>query len=169
LAAGGIDYAVIGAIALNQHGYHRFTEDIDIVLTPAGLEAFKESLVGRGYCPAFEGADRLFRSTKSNVPIKMITNDAFPGDCKPKAVQFPDPSKEFVTIDGIQTVPLRKLIETKIASGQTGAGRLKDLADVQELIKTLDLPRDLGLEIDLSVQDKYFELFDDAKPRDKSE
>jgi hypothetical protein len=29
----GIDYSVIGAIALNQHGYRRFTEDIDLLLT----------------------------------------------------------------------------------------------------------------------------------------
>ena len=26
----GIDYAVIGAVALNQYGYRRFTEDIDL-------------------------------------------------------------------------------------------------------------------------------------------
>jgi len=28
----GIDYAVIGAVALNQYGYQRFTEDIDLLL-----------------------------------------------------------------------------------------------------------------------------------------
>ncbi len=30
----GIDYMVIGAVALLAHGYPRFTEDIDLVLTP---------------------------------------------------------------------------------------------------------------------------------------
>ena len=29
----GIDYMVIGAVALLAHGYPRFTEDIDLVLT----------------------------------------------------------------------------------------------------------------------------------------
>ncbi len=33
----GIDYMVIGAVALLAHGYPRFTEDIDLVLTPEGL------------------------------------------------------------------------------------------------------------------------------------
>ena len=36
----GIDYNIIGAIALNQHGYKRFTEDIDLLLTKEGLEKF---------------------------------------------------------------------------------------------------------------------------------
>jgi hypothetical protein len=42
-------------------------------------------------------------------------------------------------IDGIKTVILEKLIELKLASGMTAADRLKDLADVQELIKTKSL------------------------------
>ena len=29
----GIDYSVIGAVALLAHGYPRFTEDIDLVMT----------------------------------------------------------------------------------------------------------------------------------------
>ena len=33
-----IDYVAIGAIALNRHGYRRFTEDIDLLLTREGLE-----------------------------------------------------------------------------------------------------------------------------------
>ena len=36
----GIDYVVIDAVALMAHGYPRFTEDIDLVLTPEGLEKF---------------------------------------------------------------------------------------------------------------------------------
>ena len=36
----GIDYMVIGALALFEHGYARLTEDIDLVLTPEGLEVF---------------------------------------------------------------------------------------------------------------------------------
>src|SRR6187455_966357 len=49
----GIDYVVIDAVALLAHGYPRFTEDIDLVLTPQGLEAFHRELIGRGYVPAF--------------------------------------------------------------------------------------------------------------------
>ena len=40
-----IDYSVIGAVALNQHGYQRFTVDIDLLLTKEGLEKFRNELV----------------------------------------------------------------------------------------------------------------------------
>ena len=56
----GIPYSVIGAVALNQHGYRRFTEAIDLLLTKEGLEKFGAELVGRGYRPAFPGATRKF-------------------------------------------------------------------------------------------------------------
>jgi hypothetical protein len=52
----GIDYIVIGAVALMAYGYPRFTEDINLILTPEGLEAFHKKLIGLGYEPAFEGA-----------------------------------------------------------------------------------------------------------------
>ena len=85
LDARGIDYAVIGAVALNQHGYQRFTSDIVILLSPAGLERFRAELVGRGYCPV-EGAKKKFRATSENVPIEIITAGEYPGDGKPKSI-----------------------------------------------------------------------------------
>src|ERR1700738_4445624 len=65
-----IDYTVIGAVALNQHGYRRFTADIDLLLTKTGLARFHEELVGRGYRPAFEGARRMFRTVEEGVSIE---------------------------------------------------------------------------------------------------
>src|SRR2546423_3370008 len=59
----GIEYAVIGAVALTAHGYPRFTADVDIILTKEGLQAFHRELVGLGYRPAFEGAQKKLRST----------------------------------------------------------------------------------------------------------
>src|SRR5689334_5250493 len=84
----GIDYNLIGAVALNQYGYKRFTEDIDLLLSPEGLAIFHARLVGRGYRPAFNGATKKFRSSEDNVPIEIITSGEYPGDGKPKPVQF---------------------------------------------------------------------------------
>lgn len=44
-----IDYTVIGVVALNQHGYQRFTQDIDLLMTKDGLQKFTEELIGRGF------------------------------------------------------------------------------------------------------------------------
>src|SRR5215470_1964568 len=72
LKKNGIEYNVIDATALNQHGYQRFTTDIDLLLSKDGLEKFHELMVGRGYRPAFEGARKKFRATARNVPIEII-------------------------------------------------------------------------------------------------
>jgi hypothetical protein len=153
-----IDYTVIGAVALNQYGYRRFTEDIDLILTKEGLETFRRELVGLGYRPAFEGATRKFRTTAENVTVEIITAGEFPGDGKPKPVRFPNPNENQVEIDGIKTVSLEKLIELKLASGMTAPDRLKDLADVQEVIKIKNLAADFAEKLNPFVRRKFLEL-----------
>src|SRR5690606_38049996 len=98
-----IPYSVIGAVALNQHGYQRFTTDIDLLMTEDGVRKFSEELVGRGYRPAFRGAIKKFRATAENVPIEIIITGEYPGDGKPKPVVFPDPLECSVEINGIRT------------------------------------------------------------------
>lgn len=154
----GIEYSLIGAVALNQHGYRRFTEDIDLLLTREGLEKFQKELVGLGYRPAFEGATKKFRTTQENVTVEIITAGEFPGDGKPKSVVFPNPTENQTEIDGIKTLTLEKLVELKLASGMTAPHRLKDLADVQELIKVKDLKSDFAEKLDPFVREKYLEL-----------
>lgn len=158
LERNGIEYVVIGAIALNQHGYRRFTEDIDLVLSREGLEAFREKLVGLGYRPAFAGARKKFRTTDDNVPIEVIVSGEYPGDGLPKPVQFPEPEAASEIIDGIKTIRLERLIELKLASGMTAADRLKDLADVQELIKLKSLDESFANKLNPFVREKYLEL-----------
>jgi len=164
LEARQISYSVIDAVALNQHGYRRFTEDIDVLLTAAGLRTFTEELVGLGYRRAFPEATKTFRATAANVPIEVIVAGEFPGDGKPKPVVFPDPDECTVVIDGVRTVTLEKLIELKLASGMTGRGRRKDLADVQELIRIRKLDAALAERLDPSVQALYLELHGELSP-----
>ena len=154
----GIDYAVIGAVALNLHGYRRFTEDIDLLLTKGGLDQFRKELVGSGYRPAFQGARRRFR-TSENIPIEIITEGEYRGDGLPKPVRFPNPIDATTEIEGVKTISLDKLIELKLASGLSAPHRLKDLADVQELIKAKKLGAEFADRLDRSVRDKFKELW----------
>ena len=153
-----IDYVVIGAVALNQHGYQRFTTDIDLLMTREGLERFTQRLVGLGYRPAFEGARKKFRTTDENIPVEIITTGEYPGDGLPKPVAFPDPADVAVVINGVKTITLEKLIELKLASGISAKDRLKDLADVQELIKLKSLGVEFASKLDEYVRDKFVEL-----------
>jgi hypothetical protein len=155
----GIEYMVIGAVALIAHGYRRFTEDIDLVMTPEGLEAFHRELIGRGYVPQFPEARKTIRSTVDGVRIKIITSGEYPGDGKPKPVSFPRPGEASSEIDGVRMVTLEKLIELKLASGMTAPHRLRDLADVQELIKARGLGAAFAEKLDPYVRAKYLELW----------
>jgi len=158
----GIDYMVVGAIALIAYGYKRFTEDIDIVLSADGLHTFHNELIGRGYAPQFPGARKRLRSTMDGVSIDVITSGEYPGDGKPKPVVVPDPSSASIEIDGIRIVTLEKLIELKIASGMTAPHRLRDLADVLELIRIRKLGADYAEQLDPYVRSKYLELWSAA-------
>ena len=84
-----------------------------------------------------------------------MTSGEYPGDGKPKPVQFPIPSEASVEIDGVRVVTLEKLIELKLASGMTAPDRLKDLADVQELIKACYLDADFAIRLNPYVRDQY--------------
>lgn len=155
----GIDYIIVGAVALLAHGYPRFTEDIVLIMTREGLETFHRELVGLGYVPAFEGARKKLRATREGVPVEIIVSGDYPGDGKPKPVSFPVPSTASIEIDGVRVVTLEKLIELKLASGMTAPDRLKDLADVQELIKIRKLGADFAERLDSYVREQYLQLF----------
>ncbi len=160
LESRSIEYMLIGAVALIAHGYARFTEDIDLVLTREGLGKFHNELIGLGYRPAYDGARKNFRMTQENVPIEIIVAGEYPGDGKPKPVAFPEPHSASIKIEGIHVVTLDKLIELKLASGMTAGDRLKDLADVQELIKARGLGREIAERLDPFVRDEYLRLYE---------
>lgn len=153
-----IPYAIIGALALNQFGYQRATVDVDVLLTAEGLATFKQAMLGRGYVERFSGS-RGVRDTAHGVDIDVVLAGDYPGDGKPKPVVFPDPAKAAERGTRVALLPLTTLVELKLASGMTAPHRLKDLADVQELIRLQDLPRTLADLVDPFVRDKYLELW----------
>ena len=153
-----IDYLVIGAIALMAYGYPRFTEDIDLILDQNGIDRFHSELIGLGYAPAFQGARKRLRSTRDGTPIELISSGEYPGDGKPKPVSFPEPSESSVEIDGVKFPTLEKLIELKLASGMTAPDRLKDLADVQELVKIRRLSSEFADKLNPYVREGFLKL-----------
>ncbi|HEY6344126.1 MAG TPA: nucleotidyltransferase family protein [Bryobacteraceae bacterium] len=165
LEEAGISYAVLGAIAMARYGYRRMTVDIDLLLSPEGLARFRERYEGRGYVPAF-GATQSFRATDTGVRIDVTTSGEYPGDGKPKPVAFPEPSQVSVDVDGISVVKLDKLVELKLASGISAPHRLRDLADVQDAIRTLRLPENFAECLDASVRAAYRDLWSRAQTPD---
>jgi hypothetical protein len=154
----GIDYAVAGGLALFAHGFRRFTEDVDILVNFEGLKRLHHALDGLGYTRPFERSKNL-RDAETKVKIEFLITGQFPGDGKPKAIAFPEPSQVFEIRDGIKVLNLQTLVTLKLASGMSGLGRSKDLSDVEELIKTLHLRADFANSLHPEVQVKFLEIW----------
>lgn len=159
LAEAEIPYAIAGGMALVAHGYLRTTVDVNVLVTREGLDAAHRTLLGLGYRPLHPGGRQL-RDVEQRVHIDFVVTGEFPGDGRPKPVSFPDPSTNSTQIDGVFYLGLVPLIELKLASGMTNPGRLKDLADVQELIRARDLPREMAADLSAYVRAKYVELWE---------
>jgi hypothetical protein len=161
-----IPHAIIGGMAIGLHGFLRVTKDVDLLTTKEGLDRIHARVVGRGFVPAFSGARKRLRDTTTGVDVDIITTGEYPGDGKPKAVMFPDPS-DSVELDGYTVLSLPRLIEGKIVSGTTVDYRqLRDLADVQELISELHLPRSFAEQLDPTVRSEFDRLWILAQKHD---
>lgn len=162
----GIPYAVCGGLALVVHGFRRFTEDVDILVTEDDLKRIHQELSGRGFLPPFERSKNL-RDTETKVKVEFLITGQFPGDGKEKPVSFPNPTSDRIEDDGISYLGLNTLITLKLASGISAIDRAKDLVDVQELIKALNLPRSFGANLDPFVSSKFYELWDAVHGRQR--
>lgn len=165
LDAAHIPYAIAGAMALGAHGYERVTSDVDVLLTRDGLATFKSTYLGRGYVEKFPGSKGV-RDAENGVTIDILIAGEFPGDGLPKPVVFPDPAHVAVDGERFRILPLPTLIELKLASGMTAPHRLKDLADVLELVRAAKLPAELAARLNPYVRDKYLELWRAAQTED---
>ncbi|MBI3410949.1 MAG: hypothetical protein HY040_21655 [Planctomycetes bacterium] len=154
-----IPYAVVGGMAMFFHGYRRFTEDVDILVTPEGLKLIHEKL---GYLPPFAGSKHL-RDEEFGVRVEFLVTGRYPGDGQLKPIAIPDPGQVSTEIQGISFLNLPTLVEMKLVSGMTGAGRLKDLGDVEQMIQILRIPEDFAKKLHPYVRDRFAERWHNVR------
>jgi len=158
LEAEDLPYAVIGALALNEYGHRRVTVDVDLVMREEDLQTFKRGWLGKGYAERVAGTGKLI-DTEFDVHVDVLSTGRFPGDDKPKPISFPDPATVAIRGAPFALLPIERWIELKLASGMVAAHRLKDLADVQELIRSAKLPSTMADALDPWVRVKFVELW----------
>lgn len=127
-----VDYLIIGGYAVNHYGYVRNTGDFDIWvrLTDENVESTAEALEEFGYAPKEESLPFLKIPGKilrmGMPPFRLEVSTSIDGvefdDCFPrrKTVEHEGMAVNFISYDDL-------LINKK------ASGRLKDLADVEEL------------------------------------
>jgi hypothetical protein len=104
---------------------------------------------------------------ESRVNIEIITTGEFPGDGLPKPVVFPDPAGTNIEREAVRFITLEKLIELKLASGLSAPHRIRDIADVQDLIMARNLPLELEKKLAASVRAEYRRLWEAAQKNDE--
>lgn len=158
LEAEDLPYAIIGALAMNEYGHKRVTVDVDLVMREEDLQRFKRAWLGRGYAERVAGTGKLI-DTELRVDIDVLSTGRFPGDDKPKPIAFPDPVTTAIRGAPFALLPVECWIELKLASGMVAPHRLKDLADVQELIRAARLPLVMADKLNPWVRPKFLELW----------
>jgi hypothetical protein len=154
LAHYGIPHLIIGGLAVQEHGYPRMTIDVDMVV-PDVLEAveFLTADLSGPFARLPDVSDRLV-DRRNQVKIDLLpAGRVVKRGCK---VPFPNPPQ----VSGKpQIATLEDLVSLKLDSWSASpTTRLKDKADVVELIKYRRLPRELAVAP--AVQALYLETWD---------
>lgn len=157
LAHFGIPHLIVEGLAVQEHGYPRLTLDVDIVV-PDILETveFLTADLSGPFARVPGVADRVV-DQRNQVKIDLLpAGKVLRHGCK---VPFPEPR---TVSDRPKFATLEELISLKLDSWSNNpTNRLKDKADVVELIKNLLLPRDLAVAP--TVGQIYVETWDALK------
>ncbi|MBL7795597.1 MAG: nucleotidyltransferase [Saprospiraceae bacterium] len=136
----GVRYLVIGGYAVNFHGYPRYTKDIDFWLDPDPENAERLLLALADF--GFGGLGLTVSDFTNPANIVQLGHEPYRIDLlnEVEGLDFDEcfQIKEIHELDGeaVNFINLPNLIEAK-----KNAGRLKDLADAEELEKILSKKR----------------------------
>ena len=150
-----IPHYVCGGFAVQEHGYPRYTVDVDIIVPDVQLAREKLSMNGFKGNP---GSKTTVTDRETKVEI-----DVFPGGGKvgPGPVSFPMPTK---VSNKPQLLTLHDLISLKLSSYiGSPIDRAQDYADAIKLIQVNHPPRALG--VDVNVRELYHTLWDQIHAR----
>ena len=145
-----IRYALAGVLAMFQHGYRRFSTDVEFWIAPGDWLAIEVQFLVCGYSRI--GSSTKIRCERTGVTIIFSLCEKLIASTE--------------VIDGIPTVTLPALIESKLIEGRNPT-RMAATADVQELIKTLELSEAFTEKLAPAVQAEcryHWNVIDSAPP-----
>jgi len=117
-----IPFAVVGGFAVIDHGYRRFTTDVDLLVYVRDLLRTMEALRAAGFRGGRTPVGARLRDEATGVDVDLL-GTAFEGDERALAAATR-------TRSPLPVVPVTHLILMKLE-----AGRTRDEADVVELLK----------------------------------
>lgn len=130
-----VEYMIAGGYAVIHHAQPRYTKDIDIWLNPSEENAARLMLVFREFgIPLIDIEQSHFAVKKTQFsiglpPCQLDFLTSIPG------LEFEDAWKEHVSCDA-NGFPIHYLGKADLIRSKEVAGRLQDLADIEELKRT---------------------------------
>lgn len=150
----GIPYAIAGGMALYVHGYRRYSDDVDVLVTPEGLARIHSELPALGY-EFDQRKKRSLRDPETGVRIDFLVTGEFPGFVERAPFPFPDPARVGVRIGTTVFVSFAALVEMKLGASLMRPDWLRHLVDVQEAIKHIKPSERVAGELHPSVRAMY--------------
>lgn len=145
----GIEYCVIGGVALEPYNYSRATEDLDILVSKKTYPLIEKELIGNGYtCRPGSTRNLNYHTSGHKIPVDIIIE----GDNKSGFI-MPNPVEIRNKIYGIWFISLYKLVEMKLSTF-----RLEDKIDVLKLIQLNHLTSAFSEYLHLTVIEKFLDL-----------
>ena len=140
-----IEFALIGGFAMGAHGFHRATQDIDLLIDGSRRQDAINALIGEGFKLVFQSPEVLQFEGTGYLDL-LLAN-------RPLSLEMLR-SATASSIEGVRLVSAEGIIGLKIqAYTNDSSRRLRDLADIKDL---------LGLEsINLELVKKYADLFEE--------
>ena len=143
---------VIGGYAVQQYGYRRFTEDVDVVVSRR--QAARDYLVTTGFFKPVAGSQMTIVDRETGVAVDLLPAGR---QDSPSAFPYPDPDKSAMQ-SGIRYVDFEELVALKLSTG-----RSKDSADIVELAKINKLPADMMQGYSATVVQAYAKAWQQAQ------
>ena len=114
LKTSGVDFLIVGGLAVVHHGYQRLTVDLDVLIAEDGHESLDAHLQAFDF---IRTSRRRLKHEPTGVQVDLLTA----GDTVVRSEQDPD------------IISLLALLELKL-----DAGRRQDITDVVELLKRVE-------------------------------
>jgi len=122
LREAGIHFAVAGGFAVIEHGYERFTKDVDLLVHAGDLSRAMKALRAAGFRGGRTPIGARMRDERTNVDVDLL-GSAFEGD--ERALARSSRARRLLPV-----VPVEHLILMKLETA-----RIQDDADVVALLK----------------------------------
>jgi hypothetical protein len=158
-----VAHAIMSGMAVYAHGHRRMTDDVDVLLTSAGLEKFKKLHVPKHFEPV-PGRPRRFIDRNNGIILDCLVTGLFPGSGRPGPFAFPNPKDVRQLLERVEYVNLETLIQLKLA-----ARRYQDFADVVNLIRVNDLDESYLASLHPSVRQDFIECLAEKRREDAYE